>query len=156
VNLVVLKMKPYGFSWVEEPLLAGLARPASEEELQWLRDHGIDLLISLTEEKLPKHWLDKAGLLGVHEPVVDMQPPTLTQIEKIINSILKAHQAKMGVAIHCAAGMGRTGVALASYFVAKGMEPSQAIAKIRTLRPGSVETEEQEHSIHEYSRKQRG
>jgi len=55
VNLVVLKMKPYGFSWVEEPLLAGLARPASEEELQWLRDHGIDLLISLTEEKLPKH-----------------------------------------------------------------------------------------------------
>lgn len=148
-------MKPYGFSWIEEPLLAGLARPSAVEELEWLRNHGVDLLISLTEEKLPKSWMESAGLLGVHEPVQDMQPPTMEQVERIVNSILKAHQANMGVAVHCAAGMGRTGVALASYLVAKGMESSQAIAKIRTLRPGSVETEDQEQSVHEYARRLR-
>src|SRR5262249_47033817 len=41
---------PDGFSWIEQPLLAALARPSSAEDLLWLRQEGIELLISLTEE----------------------------------------------------------------------------------------------------------
>lgn len=144
--------EPYGFSWVDEKKLAGLARPVSQEEIEWLRSNGIDLLITLTEEKLPRNWIDGAGLMMIHEPVVDMEPPTLNQIDRIIKSILKAHLSNMGVAVHCAAGMGRTGVALASYFVAKGMAAKEAMSKIRTLRPGSIETEMQEESVHEFAR----
>ena len=45
-------MKPNGFSWVEPPHLAAMARPESPEELDWLRSQGISLLISLTEEPI--------------------------------------------------------------------------------------------------------
>ena len=49
--------EPYGFSWVEKPLLAALGRPNSEEELAWLRRQGIDLLVSLTEDPPPRRWV---------------------------------------------------------------------------------------------------
>jgi protein-tyrosine phosphatase len=41
---------------------------------------------------------------------------------------------------------------LASYYVAKGMAAKEAMSKIRTLRPGSIETEMQEESVHEFAR----
>jgi hypothetical protein len=40
--------QPLGFSWIEKPLLAAMARPEGPEDLDWLRQQGIELLISLT------------------------------------------------------------------------------------------------------------
>jgi atypical dual specificity phosphatase len=63
----------------------------------------------------------------------------------------------MGVAIHCAAGLGRTGVVVACFFIDKGLNAKNAIARVRRLRPGSIETEEQEEAVDEfYRRKQTG
>ena len=62
----------------------------------------------------------------------------------------KAHERKMGLAVHCAAGLGRTGVVLACYFIDKGLTAANAIARVRRLRPGSIETEEQEKAIEEF------
>ena len=42
---------PPAFSWVEKPLLAALGWPSSSEDLVWLREQGIELLVSLTEER---------------------------------------------------------------------------------------------------------
>ena len=39
---------PPGFSWVDQPRLAGMALPRSAEDLRWLRRNGIDVLVSLT------------------------------------------------------------------------------------------------------------
>ena len=58
----------------------------------------------------------------------------------------------MGVAVHCAAGKGRTGTVLAAYLVTQGMTAGEAIRKVRELRPGSVETYEQEQMIREWER----
>jgi hypothetical protein len=41
---------PSGFSWVDEPRLAAMANPSSPEELTWLRRHGIEVIVSLTED----------------------------------------------------------------------------------------------------------
>ena len=65
--------QPAGFSWIEKPRLAGMARPESAEDLAWLRTQGIDLLVSLTEERLRRDWVNEVGLLIIHEPVVDME-----------------------------------------------------------------------------------
>lgn len=148
-------MKPNGFSWVEPPHLAGLARPESQEELAWLRSQGISLLISLTEEPLPRHWINDAGLLNVHIPVEDMFPPTQKQIDVAISAIAKARAQNFGVAVHCTAGLGRTGTILACWFVRQGHPSQAAIAKVRDLRPGSVETNEQEDAILEFGRRTR-
>jgi atypical dual specificity phosphatase len=145
--------QPHGFSWIEKPLLAAMARPQSSEELQWLRQQGIEILISLTEDPPPRHWINEAGLMLVHVPVVDMEPPTQEQLDSTLAAIGRAHERQMGVGIHCGAGLGRTGVVLACYFVTKDFTAKNAIARVRRLRPGSIETPEQEDAIMEFARR---
>jgi atypical dual specificity phosphatase len=147
--------EPYGFSWVEKPLLAALARPSEAEDFVWLRDQGIELLLSLTEDPPRKDWAEAAGLLVFHEPFEDMEPPTQEQLDRAVSAVLRATDRNMGVAVHCGAGLGRTGVVLAAYFVTKGLTASNAIAHVRKLRPGSVETDEQAASVAEFARLRR-
>jgi atypical dual specificity phosphatase len=147
--------QPSEFSWVERPLLAGMARPESADEVAWLRQHGIDVVISLTEDPLRRDWVNEAGLMGVHVPVEDMEPPTQEQLDRCISIIARAHEKQMGVGVHCSAGLGRTGVVLACYLVGKGMSAQNAIARIRRLRPGSIETTEQAEAVVEFARRRR-
>jgi atypical dual specificity phosphatase len=149
-------MPPPGFSWVDRPRLAALARPRSDDDLRWLRRNGVDVLVSLTEDALPRQWVNDAGLLGVVVPVPDMEAPTERQLEHILATVRKANSSGMGVAVHCAAGLGRTGTVLAAYFVTTGLSAREAIVKVRDLRPGSVETAEQERAIERYARRVAG
>jgi atypical dual specificity phosphatase len=144
--------EPYNFSWIDKPLLAAMGRPYEKEEYDWLRSEGIELLVSLTENPLRRDWLSDAGLFALHVPVEDMAAPTQEQIVEVLSAIDKAFERKMGVAVHCLAGRGRTGAILASYFVTKGMTADQAIDHIRDLRPGSIETSEQEEAVAIFAR----
>jgi atypical dual specificity phosphatase len=146
-------MPPPGFSWVDRPKLAALARPDSGEDLQWLRRNGIDVLVSLTEHPLPRNWVNDAGILAVSVPVPDMESPSDRQLDHILATIRKANESGMGVAVHCAAGLGRTGTVLAAYFVGAGLSARDALVKVRDLRPGSVETAEQERAIERLARR---
>jgi atypical dual specificity phosphatase len=146
---------PYGFSWVEKPLLAALARPADQEDFAWLRAQGIELLVSLTEDPPRKDWADSAGLLVYHEPMEDMEAPEEEQLHRAVSAVSRATERGMGVAVHCGAGLGRTGVVLAAYFVTKGLTASNAIARVRRLRPGSVETDEQAEAVARFARQLR-
>ena len=146
-------MPPPGFSWVDKPHLAALAVPDTPEDLAWLRRNAIDVLVSLTEDPLPRHWVNDAGLIAVNVPVPDMEPPTDRQLDHLLDTIRRANAAGMGVAVHCGAGLGRTGTVLAAYFVARGLSPKEAVAKVRDLRPGSVETAEQELAIEAFARR---
>src|SRR3954452_25129558 len=112
---------PQGFSWIEKPLLAALARPSSPEDLAWLRSQGIEVLVSLTEDR-PRHdWTEDAGLLVFHEPLEDMEAPSQEQLERVVSAVERAVARNMPVAVHCGAGLGRTGVVLAAYLVTKGL-----------------------------------
>lgn len=144
-------MPPPKFSWVDQPRLAALAQPHSAADLTWLRRHGIDVLVSLTEDPLPRQWVNDAGLLVVNVPVPDMEPPTDRQLDHLLDTIAKASSSGMGIAIHCTAGLGRTGTVLAAYFVSRGMTSHEALKKVRTLRPGSVETTEQERAVERFA-----
>jgi atypical dual specificity phosphatase len=140
------------FSWIDKPRLAAMAQPNSEEEMRWLREQGIDVLISLTEEPPARRLVDAAGLMLFHVPIPDMTAPTPEEIDRSLSAIDKALEHRLGVAVHCGAGLGRTGTILACYLVRQGTPAIEAIKKIRRLRPGSVETKEQEQAIKEYAR----
>jgi protein-tyrosine phosphatase len=48
------------------------------------------------------------------------------------------------IAIHCAAGLGRTGMLVAKLLVDLGMPAGTAIQTVREQRPGAIETAQQE------------
>ncbi|HZY85105.1 MAG TPA: dual specificity protein phosphatase family protein [Gemmataceae bacterium] len=146
---------PQGFSWVEKPLLAALARPAGPEDFTWLRENGIEVLLSLTEDRPRRDWADAANMLVFHEPLEDMEAPSQEQLDRCVSAILRATERHMGVAVHCGAGLGRTGVVLAAYFVARGLSAANAVARVRRLRPGSVETDEQAEAVELFARRKR-
>lgn len=146
---------PPAFSWVDKPRLAALGQPRAADDLAWLRRTGIEVLISLSEEPPYRGWVNDAGLLAVHVPVPDMTAPTDRQLDICMDTIRRAADAGMGVAVHCTAGLGRTGTVLAAYFVTGGLSARAAIAKVRDLRPGSVETPEQEAAIARFADQRR-
>lgn len=148
--------QPHGFSWIDERLLAAMARPEGVEELGWLRAHGIEVVLSLTEDAPRRDWVNEAGLMLVHVPVEDMEAPTQEQLDHCVATVARAHARQFGVAVHCGAGLGRTGVVLACYFVSKGMNAKNAIARVRRLRPGSVETDAQAEAVAEFARRHGG
>jgi atypical dual specificity phosphatase len=94
-------------------------------------------------------------LLVYHEPLEDMEPPTQDQLDRCVSAIARANERKMGVAVHCGAGLGRTGVVLAAYFVSRGHSARNAISRIRRLRPGSIETDEQAAAVELFARRKR-
>jgi atypical dual specificity phosphatase len=147
--------QPSGFSWIDKPRLAALARPTSVEELRWLKEQGIDLLLSLTEDPPYRRDINEAGLMGYHVPIGDMTAPSQEDLDRCITTMDRAMTSGLGVAVHCAAGLGRTGTVLAAYFVQHGVSAGEAIRKVRRLRPGSIETIEQEECVREFARRKR-
>src|SRR5437879_1034404 len=146
---------PYGFTWLKRPLLAALARPSEAEDFAWLRANGVQVILSLTEDPLRRDWVNDAGLMVVHEPIEDFAAPTQEQLDRCVSVIERANAKQMGVAVHCGAGLGRTGVVVAAYLVQQGEKPRDAIARIRKLRPGSIETTEQSEAIVEFGRRRK-
>ena len=143
---------PPEFSWVDKPRLAALALPDADD-LLWLRRNGIDMVISLTEDPLPRRYVNEAGMMAIHIPVADLEAPTGEQLQLAVDTIARAGQSGMAVAVHCTAGKGRTGTIVAAYFVDQGLSADAAIKRVRNLRRGSVETLEQEQAIAEFARR---
>lgn len=145
-------MPLFNFSWLIEGELAGSARPLGGIGLAALNRRGVRALISLTEKPPSASSLRRAGLAGVHLPIADFTAPTLAQIAAAVSAIDDFRARGLPVAVHCAAGRGRTGTILAAYLVSQGATAEAAIEQIRTQRPGSIETPEQEAAVREYAR----
>lgn len=63
-----------------------------------------------------------------------------TQIKENVLAALNRHET---VLLHCAAGLGRTGMMAACLLVACGQTPASAIEQVRAARPGTIETDAQ-------------
>lgn len=140
-----------GFSWVVEDKLAGMGQPGLYEdldaELAILRREGITTLVSLTETATDPDSVREAGLHMIHIPVPDMTAPSTRELNRFVQVATDVIDKGEAVGVHCTAGMGRTGTFLAAWFVANGSRPAEAIKTVRDLRPGSIETEEQEQAV---------
>ena len=136
------------FSWLIEGEIAGMAKPASSVyDFKFLKDEGFEAIVSLTELPLSEVLTEKFGFSVKHIPVRDFEAPTLEQIEDFVAFAENARSEGKKLVVHCDAGIGRTGTILACYLVSKGYNAADAIEEVRTKRPGSLETIEQEEIV---------
>ncbi len=140
------------FSWLFENKLAAMAYPESEDTFTLLYEIGVRAILTLSELSPSYVTPAKIGMLTRHIPVADFTAPTLQQVEEAVAMISSCLEKHMPVAVHCIAGLGRTGTILACYLVAMEMPANNAIILIREWRPGSIETNEQEAVVYEYER----
>ncbi|MCK6439769.1 MAG: dual specificity protein phosphatase family protein [Planctomycetes bacterium] len=144
------------FSWIKKGQLAGMAMPGSatdiEDDLQFLRDSGIRLLVSLSERPIDPQLLARYDISALHLPVADFTPPSIEQLRKFLDHVRFTLSQGGAVGVHCRAGLGRTGTVLASYLISEGMDTASAMAEVRRIRPGSIETDEQEAVLEEFER----
>lgn len=93
-----------------------------------------------------------SGLNWWHVPIVDMRTPDATTRaawQAVAPALRQALRAGQRVHVHCAAGLGRTGMLVARLLVEEGgLAPAQAIATVRAARPGTIETEPQAGFVH--------
>ncbi len=141
-----------GFSWVLADELAAMPLPRDiDDQASFLAQQGIRLLVSLTEEAADANVLAAHGIQQLHIPVVDFTAPTQEQCRAFVAAVQEARRQGQPVGVHCTAGMGRTGTMLATIFVAEGMQAEAAMAEVRRLRPGSIETAAQEQAIRTFA-----
>jgi atypical dual specificity phosphatase len=140
------------FSWVIDGQLAACVDPtAGRQAAAELRRGNVRLLINLHEKPDSVDLLAELGAQTLHLPVLGSYAPTQAQLDAGVAAIRSALARGEPVAVHCGAGLGRTGTLLAAYLVSEGQSADEAMASVRALRPGSIETLEQEQAIYEYA-----
>ncbi|MDW3612192.1 MAG: dual specificity protein phosphatase family protein [Nitrososphaeraceae archaeon] len=150
--------KPTNFSWVIDNKLAGSGTPMTSEQYRWLIKNNIKSIVTVREFPLPQKWLvdneKEETIINDYKFVYvkDYGVPPLEVLDNIVDYInIKITKEKKPLVVHCAAGKGRTGTILAAYLLKQDNISSQdAIKKIRSLRPGSIQSKIQEEILHEY------
>ncbi|XP_045625438.1 dual specificity protein phosphatase 23 [Procambarus clarkii] len=141
---------PWNFSWVVKEKICACAQPESKANVAFLRNEGVGVVVTLSEERQPHrsaHKYFKCHLIHIEE----FEDPSMEQISKFISICDKAHEENKVVCVHCRMGRGRTGVMLACYLMKYyGQAPEAAIWNVRLMRPGSIETREQERAVKKF------
>ena len=138
-------------AWLEEGHLLGCAYPRRETALAGLAQQGVSVLINLHERAHEPSHLARYGLTEAHLPVADFTPPSPEQRAQGVATIQQGITEGKTVAVHCGGGLGRTGTLLACYLVERGLSGEEAIARVRSVRPGSIETPAQVAAVEAYS-----
>jgi len=141
---------PWRFQWILKRRLATMAWPQYPEHLRYLLKNGIRRLVSLSPEcRPPIHQFTEFYWIEI--PIDELQAPTLEQIKLFICFCDNARQMDEGVGIQDRVGRGRSGTLAACYLVRYcQLTAEQAIAQVRKVRPGAIETIAQEQAVYDY------
>ncbi|MGB1863091.1 MAG: protein-tyrosine phosphatase family protein [Candidatus Puniceispirillum sp.] len=94
--------------------------------------------------------INKAGLESASFPIRDHDIPHSDQTEALrllLDQLETRIRSGQTIAIHCQAGLGRTGMIAGVLLRRFGIDGAAAITAIRQARPGSIETEAQEDFV---------
>jgi atypical dual specificity phosphatase len=146
---------PRGFNWIIPGKLAGCPAPGVsapiDYDLSLLSRVGITRLITLTEEDLDQEALHRHDLKNTHLPIIDREAPSIGQTHMLLVRMQNCIAAGDILAVHCKAGLGRTGTILAAWLIRDGgLSAEGAMARLRRIEPGFIQSEIQEDFLRRY------
>ena len=155
---------PRFFRWLIPFHFAIMSTPREESDIATLASPhlGIRHILTLTEETpIPKQWLSGNNIKHTYLPIPNYHPPTIEQMDFIIRLFQEEHN--LPLLVHCGGGKGRAGTVAACYLSAYGFGKPQAdltqptipagdaVAALRVIRPGSIETPQQEAFVSQWA-----
>ncbi len=134
----------FRYWWLEGEVAFSMAPP--EIELDGLAEVFKAVIVLVEEFELSyslEEW-EKRGVEVFHSPIEDFTAPSLDQLLEILQWIDARVREGKRVLIHCMGGLGRSGtVAVAWLIYSKKLSLREALRRVRSLRPGAVETPDQ-------------
>lgn len=147
---------PRGFLWLKRGVLAGTPLPGVvhdiEYDMQMLKKVGVTTLVTLMTKPVDKDVLEKYSVKSIWHAIKDMAAPTNEQAVVICEEIEQAITNKEVIAVHCRAGMGRTGTVLAAYLIWQGSSALDALDTVRNIEPRWVQSEEQVNFLESFDK----
>jgi atypical dual specificity phosphatase len=138
---------PRGFFWVLPGQLGGMPRPGIIDELDHdiagLQRLGVSVLVTLEESPtVDTEALSRAAIRSFQFPVVDMGVPSIADAITLCREIDECLRQREVVAVHCRAGLGRTGTMLACQLIwSRRRTAREAIEIIRSINPRCIQSD---------------
>jgi atypical dual specificity phosphatase len=148
----VLAGMPMPFIHPERRLNAGGPLDAYVDELPELHSAGIRAVVSLLNIPSDAAVYESAGFALLCLPVPDGGAPTPEQADEFVVFVNEQRGAQRPVAVHCEAGLGRTGTMLALHLIAQGDSAESAIRRVREVESSAVETTRQIQFLEQFAR----
>ncbi|CAO1627990.1 unnamed protein product [Jaminaea pallidilutea] len=107
--------------------------------VRYFKERNIQLVVRLNNPLYDKAVFEDAGIAHLDLYFDDGSNPSEEILKEFIRRAEAVVQAGGAIAVHCKAGLGRTGVLIGAYLVWKyGFSASEAIGFMRIMRPGCV------------------
>ena len=142
---------PMPFIHPERRLNMGGSLTAYDDELPALYKAGVRAVVSLLYIASDAAVYESAGFAFKCLPVPDGAAQAMEQVLEFIQFVSLHLGDHRPVAVHCEAGLGRTGTMLAAYLISQGDSAASAIGRVRSAEKSAIETTRQIHFLEQFA-----